>query len=94
MDALQSIFRVEGNPGILQSDNGTEFTNALLKQLCVDRGIQIIHGRPRHPQTQGQVERCNQTISRFLAKSLHEAPDGRKNWVDILGKRLLAFLSF
>ncbi len=92
--ALQSIFRIEGNPRILQSDNGCEFTNELLRTLCAERGILIVHGRPRHPQSQGQVERCNQTILRFLAKSLHDSDGGKKNWVKILRKKNIFIFTF
>ncbi|OAF65843.1 hypothetical protein A3Q56_06427 [Intoshia linei] len=42
--------------------------------------VGIIHGRPQHPQSQGQVERANQTIKRWLAKTLQ----GGKCWIDIL----------
>ncbi|KAF0702823.1 KRAB-A domain-containing protein 2-like, partial [Aphis craccivora] len=64
---LQSIFLTFGAPSILQSDNGREFVNCVideLKQLwpeCV-----IVHGRPRHPQSQGSIERANQDVEHML----------------------------
>jgi len=64
---LLSIFLIFGAPSILQSDNGREFVNCVideLKQLwseCV-----IIHGRPRHPQSQGSIERANQDVEHML----------------------------
>ncbi|XP_060863651.1 KRAB-A domain-containing protein 2-like [Metopolophium dirhodum] len=64
---LLSIFLTFGAPSILQSDNGREFVNCVideLKQLwpeCV-----IIHGRPRHPQSQGSIERANQDVEHML----------------------------
>lgn len=43
---------------ILQCDNGGEFKGALL--ILLERyGIQIINGRPRHPQSQGLIEKAN-----------------------------------
>jgi transposase InsO family protein len=90
--ALEAIFQSEGNPQIIQSDNGKEFTSNEFKDFCLSRDIQIIHGRPRHPQSQGQVERCNQTVLRFLAKSLYSSPKGVKQWKKILG--ILYFLLY
>jgi len=60
---LFQIFTTQGCPLILQHDNGKEFCNKVIKRLkdlypdCV-----IVRGRPRHPQTQGSVERGNQDI--------------------------------
>ncbi|OAF65629.1 hypothetical protein A3Q56_06658 [Intoshia linei] len=34
----------------------------------------------RHPQSQGQVERANQTLKRWLAKTLEE----NKNWISVI----------
>jgi hypothetical protein len=44
-------------PQILQSDNGKEFVAEVVKNVCNILNIKIRHGRPRHPQSQGQVER-------------------------------------
>ncbi|KAG0432280.1 Transposon Tf2-9 polyprotein, partial [Dictyocoela muelleri] len=60
---------------MIQSDNGKEFTNTLIHELCKEFNILLIHGRPRHPQTQGQVERFNQTLTRSIAKILMHSND-------------------
>ena len=41
-------------------------------------GLKIIHGRPRHSQSQGSVERLNQTAERMLQKW---CADTGKGWV-------------
>ena len=52
---------------IWQSDNGREFTANVIKELkdlwpdCC-----IVHGKPRHPQSQGSVERGNADIKDML----------------------------
>lgn len=46
---------IMGVPLILQCDNGGEFKK-VLKELIAHLRVQIINGRPRHPQTQGLVE--------------------------------------
>ena len=57
---LVDIFSLIGPPGILHSDNGTEFVADIIKQLKqIWPGLEMVHGKPRHPQTQGSVERSN-----------------------------------
>jgi hypothetical protein len=64
---LLDIFLLFGAPHILQSDNGWEFTANVIKELkdwwpdCC-----IVHGKPRHPQSQGSVERGNADIKDML----------------------------
>lgn len=57
VDALADLFDREGTPGILQSDNGKEFVASVIKNFLDACSIEIRHGRPRHPQSQGQIER-------------------------------------
>ena len=58
------VFCYFGMPYLLQSDNGREFVNAIIKDLLQnwDGLCKTINGRPRHPQSQGAVERGNQEI--------------------------------
>lgn len=77
------MFLSEGAPAIIQTDNGKEFRNKTLFLLYEKWNIIPIFGRPRHPQSQGQVERANQTLVRSLSKALYQKP---KVWIEILGK--------
>ena len=61
-----------GEPSSTLTDNGFVFTtrtknahNAFETEL-LNRGIQQKNGRPGHPQTQGKVERLNQTLKQWL----------------------------
>ena len=58
-----------GVPRVLQSDCGREFNNHLLTTIVKDwpGKAEIVHGRPRHPQSQGLVERGNRTVEAKLA---------------------------
>lgn len=64
---LLTIFLTFGAPKILQSDNGREFVNSIINEIkelwpeCI-----IVHGRPRHPQSQGSIERSNQDVENML----------------------------
>lgn len=64
---LLKIFLQFGAPAILQSDNGREFVNKVIDELKVNWSqLHIVHGRPRHPQSQGSVERANQDVENML----------------------------
>jgi IS30 family transposase len=60
---ILDIFLLFGAPNILQSDNGAEFTASIISQLKdLWPECKIVHGKPRHPQSQGSVERANADI--------------------------------
>ena len=71
-----------GVPRVIQSDNGKEFSNRMLREFLTRLNIQLVHGRPRNPRAQGQVERVNKTIKTWLSKQLHRAE--QKRWIDHL----------
>ncbi|XP_025414391.1 KRAB-A domain-containing protein 2-like [Sipha flava] len=64
---LLTIFLTFSAPKVLQSDNGREFVNSVINEIkelwseCI-----IVHGRPRHPQSQGSIERSNQDVENML----------------------------
>lgn len=78
--SLLFIFNNFGVPISIQSDNGKEFKNTLLKETLKNLNILIVHGRPRNPKAQGQVERVNQTVKRWLAKKIYNT--GGMRWID------------
>ncbi|KAK7102356.1 hypothetical protein V1264_020587 [Littorina saxatilis] len=64
---LVDIFTLIGAPVILQSDNGSEFTAFIIRELReIWPELKIVHGKPRHPQSQGSVERANSDIKDML----------------------------
>ncbi|XP_071132787.1 KRAB-A domain-containing protein 2-like [Mytilus edulis] len=70
---LTNVFLVFGAPHILQSDNGREFTANIileLKQLWPE--LVIVHGKPRHPQSQGSVERSNGDVHDMLVSWMRD----------------------
>ena len=50
------------------SDNGPEFKNSKINEICEKEGITYIHGIPYNPHSQGTVERFHYTIKKYLAK--------------------------
>lgn len=68
-ERLEYIFNYFKAPKILQTDNGREFNNQEVMNLCERKNIKFINGSPYHPQSQGVVEKLND----LLAKSLHSS---------------------
>ena len=66
------IFPYFGVPCILHSDNGREFVNGVISDLLKlwHSNIQLVSGRPRHPQSQGLVERAHQTLHKKMAAEI------------------------
>lgn len=64
---LLDIFLLFGAPQILQSDNGSEFTAQVIEELkLLWPSLIMVHEKPRHPQSQGSVERANADIEDML----------------------------
>jgi transposase InsO family protein len=66
---LQSLFRRYGLPDALLMDNGSPWGGAdsaqpytALTVWFLQLGIQPLHGRPHHPQTQGKDERFHRSL--------------------------------
>ena len=55
-------FRLFGAPAYLVSDQGKAFTAHLITNLCELYGVQKLRTSPYHAQTNGQVERMNQSF--------------------------------
>jgi hypothetical protein len=86
---LTDIFRTFGAPCILHSDNGREFVNSVIAELttlCPE--LKIVHGKPRHNQSQSSVERANQDIENMLASWIKD--NHSTNWSN--GLRYVQFM--
>ena len=81
-------FRLFGAPAYLVSDQGKAFTGHVITHLCELYGVQKLRTSPYHAQTNGQVERMNQTIMRMIGK-LEE--DRKVCWSEHLPELLLAY---
>ena len=61
-------FRHYGFPHHLLLDQGTEFCNALLNEMCIYLNIKKLCTSPYHPQTNGTIEHVHQTLEWMIAK--------------------------
>lgn len=59
LKSLREYCYTYGFPKKIITDNGGEFQNKKLKMFCKDNGIELSHGAPRTPTTQGLTERSN-----------------------------------
>ena len=81
-------FRLFGAPAYLISDQGKAFMGHIITHLCDLYGVQKLRTLPYHAQTNGQVERMNQTIICMIGK-LEE--DKKACWSEHLPELLLAY---
>ena len=72
----------------LVSDQGKAFTGHIITHLCDLYGVQKLRTLPYYAQTNGQVERMNQTIIHMISK-LEE--DKKAFWSQHLSELLLAY---
>jgi transposase InsO family protein len=67
-ERLSAVFRRYGLPRRILADNGPPFGTAgteaysSLEVWLLRLGVEVYHGRPRHPQTQGKDERFHRTL--------------------------------
>ena len=70
-------------PLILQSDNGREFVNQVVKEvLKLWPECKMVNGKARHSQSQGSVERCNRDIENMVACYLRD--NNTTKWAEAL----------
>ena len=75
-------------PAYIVSDQGKAFTGHVITHLCELYGVQKLRTSPYHAQTNGQVERMNQTIICIIGK-LEE--DRKACWSEQLPELLMAY---
>ena len=83
---LKDVFKILGPPTTLQSDNGKEFVANVITQICRAMNIKIRHSQFRHPQSQGQIKRLNQTVGHGFTKLLWDQNNQlqRKDWINVI----------
>ena len=85
---LITFFARVGIPEEILTDQGTNFTSQLLKEVYRLLQIRPIRTTPYHPQTDGLVKRFNHTLKSMLRKTANK--DG-KDWDELLPYLLFAY---
>ena len=78
---LIHMFTTYGIPKEIQSDRGSNFTSNLFHQTLPELGISQTLSTAYHPQSQGALERCHQTLKSMLRKYCCEES---RDWDEVL----------
>ena len=64
--ALVKFFTMVGLPKCVQSDQGSNFTSKVFRQVMEQLGVQCVNSSAYHPQSQGALERFHQTLKNMM----------------------------
>ena len=81
-EALVSIFSRVGIPQEILSDQGTQFTSNLMKEVGQLLSLKQLTTAPYHPQCNGLVERFNGTFKTMLKRMCSERPKDLDRYID------------
>ncbi|XP_035998471.1 uncharacterized protein LOC118564417 [Fundulus heteroclitus] len=83
-NCLLQLFSRVGIPREILTDCGTNFLSKLLQQVYKLLGIKGLKTTPYHPQTDGLVERYNQTLKNMLRKFVSDTGADWDQWLPYL----------
>ena len=69
ISALKSVFARHGVPEIVKSDNGPQYSSSEFQSFASSYDFRHITSSPKFPQSNGEAERCVQTVKNLLKKS-------------------------
>ena len=93
MCCLDKLFCVFEFPSYIYIDRRSSFISHELKSYLRARGIASSRSIPYHPRSNGQCERCVQTVWPTIKLKLHERSLSEKRWEDVLPESLHAIRS-
>ncbi len=79
------VFRTHELPRSIVSDRGPQFISIVWKSLCLRLGIKVKLFTGYHSQTDGQTERANQDVERYLRSYCSYMQDDWFAWLSIYG---------
>lgn len=85
---VDEIFTRHGAPRTLLSDRGSNFLSSLVKEVCRLLNTKKLNTTAYHPQTDGQVERFNNTLAESI--SMYVSSD-QTNWDVYIPSILFAY---
>ncbi len=85
---MERLVLVHGHPGKLLTDQGGEFKNAILQELCSAISTKKVFTTPYRPQADGMAERFNRTLLKLLSSYVS---DCQQEWDTVLPYVLYAY---
>ena len=82
--AMEGMFQTHGLPLSVRSDNGPPFSSTQFEGFLDYLGIVHKKGIPYWPQSNGEVERCNETLLKIIRIANLEGKDWKKALQDFL----------
>lgn len=78
---VRHVFCLHGLPDTIVSDRGPQFISALWSAVCHRLRIRINLSTAHHPESDGQTERANQDVERFLRAFVNVNQDDWNEWL-------------
>ncbi|KAJ1081363.1 hypothetical protein NDU88_001545 [Pleurodeles waltl] len=85
---LNRVVRYHGLPKVILSDRGSQFASNFWKTWCKTLQVTSTLSTSHHPQTDGQMERLNQTLKQYLRAYAEKALN---SWTSMLWLAELAY---
>ncbi|KAL0180377.1 hypothetical protein M9458_025819, partial [Cirrhinus mrigala] len=82
---MEQVFRFYGLPEDIVSDRGPQFTSRVWAAFCKHLNINVSLTSGYHPESNGQAERLNQELTRFLHTYCH---NNQQDWSRYLSHTL------
>src|SRR3984893_7298947 len=80
----ERAFPYTGVPQKLISNRDVQFTSDMFKELCDQLAIKHNMSMAYHPQTDGQLERTNQSMETILKIFCNQAQDNWREWLPVV----------
>ncbi len=78
---VTQLFCCYSTPRVLLSDNGAEFRNAMLSEICSQYNIKQTFTVAYHPESNRVVERANKKILDVLRPVVNDLQNNWENWL-------------
>ena len=85
---FEEIFVRYGVPRQIVTDQGTQFTSKLVRDLTTKYKIKHRKSTPYHPQANGQVESTNKVLENIMTKTVQQ---NKKDWFEKIKDALWAY---
>jgi transposase InsO family protein len=85
---IKHVITKEGIPAQILTNQGSNFQSETMAELCKQLGNKQLRTTSYHPQTNGAVERFNQTLGNMLTTDTHNNP---REWDEHLNYIVAAY---